>query len=701
MFSRWKTAKEITALVCTRRNASRIGAGLALTGLSMALNLLTPLCLSTVVQALATQEAVVILGVEFSPLALTGTYGAVWTLSSVVSTLRDLVLVPLDPTVKEKLAERYVEKQITGSLQNYLDTNEGFHNGMLSKCYMSQLSTQFLTQIFPTTTEISIAIGMLSKWYGVEIGLELAAMLVVYTGFNLATKNHISNLRDDMNNVGFQTYKDTFDTLAKYESIQNFNMHKEELTKLRESLKKFTDAQVNAEGVISKIGIGQSLITGTGFSILSMLVARGVLSGRYSVSDFVTIVAYLLQFSGRLNSFGSSINHLLASLTELGPVFKLLNEAPQRKTPSQELKVDRSTASIEFEKVSFKYNEKKMVLNELSFRIAPGQKVAIVAGTGVGKSTILRLLLGYYSALSGVIRINGQNIDEVNPASIRRSISIVPQSTLFFNDTLYKNVEYAGLSLPGGVSNTQVLAAIKAACLDDVPSDTKVGERGDKLSGGQKQRVAIARAVLRNPDVIILDEATSSLDAHMAQSILTNIKKIFAGVTTIMVTHRLADIETLGADNILVLEAKGVAEQGTHQELLKKEGIYAELWRKQNATDAPLSAAKKMDNDLVKVAAVSDPGSTPGPIPNAALVPSIAASPDVARNESKKTISTSSFAVFTPPSPSNAVKIDIPTSPHAASSGKAVKIDIPTSPHTGSNEKKVNRGSRNWGCAVM
>ena len=244
---------------------------------------------------------------------------------------------------------------------------------------------------------------------------------------------------------------------------------------------------------------------------------------------------------------------------------------------------------IRLDNVRFHYHANRSILKGVSFDVPAGQTVAIVGPTGAGKSTISRLLLRFYDVKSGSVSIDGQDIRDITQDSLRAAMGVVPQDTVLFNDTIGYNIHYGDLTAsPAAVEHAAKYAQIDKF-IADLPDgyDTEVGERGLKLSGGEKQRVAIARTILKAPPILILDEATSSLDSRTEQGIKSALDKIAKDRTTVVIAHRLSTVTD--ADEIIVLDGGEIKERGTHAKLLTRNGLYADMWtRQREKSDAEL-----------------------------------------------------------------------------------------------------------------
>lgn len=282
-----------------------------------------------------------------------------------------------------------------------------------------------------------------------------------------------------------------------------------------------------------------------------------------------------------LSNFYYFLRHVQGNLVDAEKLMELLREKPS--VPDGPGNFDFRGGAVSFENVFFNYNEGKPTIRNFSFRAEPGQTIAMVGATGSGKSTLLKLLFRLYDVTEGSIQIDGQDIRGVTFASMHEHVGVVPQNPALFNDTVMSNVRYSKLD----ATDEQVIEACKAAAVHDkimtFPDGyaNMVGEKGVKLSGGEIQRIAIARALLKNPQIILLDEATSSVDMKTEHQIQTALRALTRGRTTFIVAHRLSTV--MEADVMLVIKDGAIAEQGSPKELLSARGEFFELWSLQNA----------------------------------------------------------------------------------------------------------------------
>ena len=369
--------------------------------------------------------------------------------------------------------------------------------------------------------------------------------------------------------------------MVSYETVKYFNAEQYEFNRYRGAVRNFQHAEYKVLVSLNIMNVSQNLVFTLGLMITCFIAAYQVTTGQQSVGQFVGLLTYMAQLQGPLNYFGTFYRSIQSAMINSERMLELFKERPNVVDEPLAQDLPYCLGQISFNDVSFAYDPRKPALNGLNFKCDPGTTTALVGESGGGKSTVFRLLFRFYNLGDGSIQVDGQDVKGITIDSLRRHIGVVPQDTVLFNETLMYNLKYANPS----ATDEDVFEACRAASIHEkilsFPDgyEARVGERGLKLSGGEKQRVALARTILKDPRIILLDEATAALDSDTEQHIQNGLKKLSQGRTTLVIAHRLSTITT--ADQILVLHAGQVVESGTHDELVKKDGRYKDMWLKQ------------------------------------------------------------------------------------------------------------------------
>lgn len=547
-----------------------------------------PLVLKGIVDSLDIETSLLVF-----PLGLLLAYGALRLTTALFNELRDVLFARVRYRAIQKLSTRVLEHLHHLPLRFHLERQTGSITRDLERGTqsLSSIINYMVFIILPTIVELTLVAAILFGAYALKFFLVTLLTVVIYILFTLAVTNWRMKFRHEMNRLDSEANSIAVDSLLNFETVKYFNNERYELSRYGNTLSQWENAAVKSITTMSMLNFGQAAIIAVGVTFIMIFAAAGVKSGSMTLGDLVLVNALMLQLFVPLNTLGIVYRQITYSLADMDLLLKLLNKDTEVKDAQDATLLNVKAAEIEFEQVSFSYQQEREILRDVNITIPSGHKVAVVGPSGAGKSTIARLLFRFYDVTSGAVRIDGQDVRECTQESLHQAIAVVPQDTVLFNESIHFNIHYAK---PGACKDEIVHAAKLANIhefIEQLPQqyDTVVGERGLKLSGGEKQRIAIARAVLKNPRILIFDEATSSLDSQSENVILNAMQDITHGVTTLVIAHRLSTV--VDADTIYVLDNGMLVESGSHRELLVHQGMYAKMWALQQEERAAEDAA--------------------------------------------------------------------------------------------------------------
>ena len=563
----------------------RVVLSLVLLVLAKLATVATPIALKYIVDYLVQNRGADML--LWIPVILVVAYGTLRFGATLFNELRDAVFARVAERAMRRVSLRVFEHLHQRELAFHLDRKTG---GLARDIERGTNGISFLLRftlfnIVPTLLEILMVAGILFVVFNVGYVLAILVAVVVYVVFSIKITEWRTKFVREANARDNQSNSRAIDSLLNYETVKYFNNERYEAEVYDRDLDDWEQARLKNRLSLAALNSGQALLIGLAMIVIMAMAVREVASGEITLGDFTMINAYLLQLFIPLNALGFVYREIRQALVNVERLFKLLADKPaiEDAPDATELAVNRG--EVQFDHIHFAYRPDRPILKDVNFSIPSGHKIAVVGASGAGKSTLARLLFRFYDVDQGAIRIDGQDIRQVTQDSLRSAIGVVPQDTVLFNDTLYRNLAYGRPQ----ATEEEVYRAARMAHLEDfihsLPEgyETKVGERGLKLSGGEKQRVAIARVILKNPPLLILDEATSSLDSLSEQAILTALKEVSQRRTTLVIAHRLSTV--MDADSILVMEGGKIVESGHHQDLLARNGHYARLWFQQHQSD--------------------------------------------------------------------------------------------------------------------
>ncbi len=520
------------------------------------------------------------------PIALLVGYGVLRVLSIAFAEIRDAIFAKVGQRAIRNVALTTFKHLHALGLRFHLERQTGGLSRSIERGTkgIDFLLTFMLFNILPTLLEITLVCGILWALFNVWYALVTFVTIVAYITYTLVVTEWRLKYRREMNATDQEASTRAIDSLLNYETVKYFGNEQYEAERFDRSLARYERAAVVSKSSLALLNIGQAAIIGVGLTIVMAMAGNGVIANELTIGDFVLVSTYLIQLYMPLNFLGFVYREIKQSLTDMEAMFHLLEVNAEVKDAPGAPPLAPGPGEIVFAGVTFAYDERRTILHDVSFTVPAGHKVAIVGSSGAGKSTISRLLFRFYDVNSGEIRIDGQNIREIQQQSVRDSIGVVPQDTVLFNDTIYYNIAYGRpTATPAEIEDAARFARIHDFIMDSPDGyQTMVGERGLKLSGGEKQRVAIARTILKNPRILLFDEATSALDTQTEREIQASLREVSRGHTTLVIAHRLSTV--VDANEIIVLHDGRIAERGAHTDLLALDGLYATMWQHQQET---------------------------------------------------------------------------------------------------------------------
>ena len=562
----------------------RVIVALALLVAAKVTNVYVPILYKNAVDMLGTPAAQAVA----VPIALIVAYGVARVLSQAFGELRDAVFAPVAQRAIRNLALEVFGHLHALSLRFHLERQTGGLSRVIERGTQGmEFLIRFTTfNILPTLFEILLVGGILWSLYDWRFSVVTLVVVGAYIVFSIMLSEWRIKFVRSMNEADTDSNAKAIDSLLNFETVKYFGNEPHEARRYDVGRRRYENAAIRSSRTLSVLNVGQGAIISVGLVLVMAMAGQGVVAGTMTIGDFVAVNAFLIQLYMPLNMLGFAYREIRNALVNMEKMFGLLQVQAEIADKPGAPPLVVTGGEIVFDHVDFHYEKTRPILHDVSFRVAPGETVAIVGSSGAGKSTISRILFRFYDVASGHVRIDGQDIRDVQQASLRAAIGVVPQDTVLFNDTIYYNIAYGR----PGATREEVEQAARLARIHDfimaLPQgyDSTVGERGLKLSGGEKQRVAIARTILKNPRILLFDEATSALDTRTEQEIQRSLEEVSRGRTTVIIAHRLSTI--INADEIVVLDRGRVAERGRHADLLARDGLYADMWRRQQEAAA-------------------------------------------------------------------------------------------------------------------
>jgi len=559
---------------------ARIVVAFVLTLLGKVLAVFSPLVLADGINALSAGDASGALPLF---LGMAGFWAALRFASTAGPQIRDAIFQPVSEEAQRRagtnvfshvhrLSVRFHQSKRTGSVYRTIERGVRAIDFLL----------RFLAfNIAPTLIELLLAAAVLGVRYGWQFALIAGATVFIYAWITFGVTEWRLKHRREMNEADSEAAGRAVDSLLNFETVKSFAAEQRESERYDRALASYANAAVRSNTSLVLLNVLQTLIMNVG--LVGMVIAAGYLvaSGPMGPGDITAVILIMTNLYAPLNILGFAYREIKQTSIDMEKMFTLLDEPPDVADAPGATALKPARGEVVFENVGFAHEGRDVGLDAVSFTAPAGQTTAIVGPSGAGKSTVLKLLFRFYDPAAGRVLIDGQDLRTVTQASLRSALGLVPQDVVLFNDTIRYNIAYGKPEATQAELDQAAARAQLLTFIENLPQgwDTRVGERGLKLSGGEKQRVGIARVVLKDPAILILDEATSSLDSVTEDEVQSALEEASRGRTTIVVAHRLSTIAN--ADQIVVLEAGRIVERGTHAALIARDGLYADLWKRQ------------------------------------------------------------------------------------------------------------------------
>lgn len=468
----------------------------------------------------------------------------------------------------QRLPLAYYDKHRTGEMMSYISND------------VAALQNAMVDKLIELITEISIFIGSLGMMFYLDWKLSLLTFAVVpmvgqaMNIFGKKLKKSGTMIQERMADMTAMLQE----SLSAVRVVKSFVREDHEIKRYdQENERNFEAAMLNIR-LMSMLTPTVEFLAALAVTVIVWFGGYEVVEGKITAGALVAFLTYAVNLANPVKRISRAFGTMQQALAAADRVFAVM-DLPEMIADKLDAKpLPKVTGRVKVDNVSFSYNEEAPAVKNISFEVKPGQMIAFVGPSGAGKSTIANLLPRFYDVTEGSITVEGMDVRDVTLSSLREQIGIVPQETMLFSGTVWENIRYGRLD----ATNEEIVEAAKAANADEfirqLPNgyDTKLGERGVNISGGQRQRLAIARAILKDPQILILDEATSALDTESEKVVQAALDRLMVGRTSFVIAHRLSTI--LSADRILVLDHGEIVEDGTHEELLVKGGLYSNLY---------------------------------------------------------------------------------------------------------------------------